>query len=294
MKYAIAVAMLFVVLSAGALANAQSSNIFFKGHGISSTAGADLTIYASYTTDGIVRGEVVPNGGFQGEVVELALQPGNIWCIKQLLEGMPGTTWIWLIADLPGGDQLGWDGVSGHSCANASLSQPPEPIDIGGFTGEIVPDTTAADLAQCEADLAVCEGGCTLPPLTAPYEAKLSGGLYLDPSPVGLELGKIKIAAKKYLNGSVSGYVKFPDGTAIAVSDIVPPHGCVTHWCIKDTDGLWFVRDTGTGCDLVSYSPGANLSCATDTPSVLFDAGLPGDFKGRVRDDTGKACLRIN
>jgi hypothetical protein len=323
-KRLVTIVVLPLVLFAGvSTARAQSSNIFFKGHGISSTQGADLTIYASFTTDGIVRGEAVLANSMQGDVVELVPQSGNIWCIKQLIESSPGSTWIWLISDLPGGDQLGYDNVSGHSCANASLTLPPEAIDSGGFTGQIVPDTCASDLAacnaqnaslqtqlgqcqsdlnQCNSDLTTCQSQssqCSLPVLPANYFAKLTGSAF-DP-----DLNtKVKVSAKRDIGGVMKGIIKVNGSWTADVDQLNAPSGSKLDWCVRGTiltsplnpgqvgsNLILFVRNTGKGCDLLSYTVGTGLDCNTAVPTQPFVSTLPGDFKeGKIRCGDNQCC----
>ncbi len=289
----------FICVALFGVAHAQS-NTYLTGYGFSTNLNMDASIAVSVAVDNTIRGQTVSQNNFTGNVIELVAPVGLIdyWCVNASVNGAPGYNWIWFVKDLLAGDQLSFASGFGLTCANVGAPvQPFEPVDTGDFTGEIVADTCAGDLSQCESDLATAnsalatcnsnlgqcqadlaqfQSGCNLPPLTYPYEAQLTGGGILTG-------GKLKFAVKKPLAEAVSGTVKYPSGVTTMAIDLVPPHSCVDYWCVKDATGLWFVRDNGTGCDLVSRRVGAGLSCVTDGPNSPFEPITSSDIKGKIR-----------
>jgi hypothetical protein len=300
----------------------------FVGQGFSSSLGEDITVSAERRANGLVSGSFVAAGNFSGKVVELVSPYGDQdwWClhVEQISAGCASES-IWFFKDNlgEGEDEVSFVDGFNLSCSDFPNGSPDAfwQVDQGGFTGTILNpcESTEAELAQCESDLGDCSTNLTacnqqvatlqndldecesdltecgadmgrnaLPALPeGDFDAKLTGNGFLES--LG---GKLKISAQiKAGEVHPKSKTKLPNGTIADVLEIVPPHNEKSYWCVRDTNGIWFVRDTGKGCDMVSHLSGTELSCESADPPLPFEIVVKGDFKGQKSCGKKQCCL---
>lgn len=258
--------------------------------------GFNLTINTERSDVGLVSGTVTASDVCPGKAVELVSPFGvrNFWCVNVIMTtsdcSLAGDNVVLFVRDVTGGpDEVSFVGGLTVSCADFDVSPDRwEPVTSGDFVGTVMnpcADSEAA-LAQCESDLSTYRERCDLPPLPAGYEAKFSGSGF-SPS----LNSKVKISAIRRDIGEVIGRSRVGDGSVSPVMELQPPHLDRNYWCIKDTDGLWFVKDVGQGCDPLIYAiPGPDLNCDNTVPTLPFEPSPKGNFKGKVRCGENQCC----